>query len=218
LTTPHSAQQKGLMTDKHHSKADAFREFQAEKEKLALAQGYSLAVAARDGDLEQVRELLKKGAPANWGDSTPLQWACQRGHPDCVRVLLNAKASFLLTHAHDGRNALHYACARGNMECVGLLLSKGAADDTQDLNGRKAFHLAYMNGHVDVVDLLTSAQAKMAAKAEQQEPEHGKTLTDENAIAAGNTRARALLNAHIPSPVRPQSGSAMKRSPSPRRR
>ena len=151
------------------SRFNGLEEVKQEKKNTAASLGFSLASASRDGNADQVRALLKTGASVNWGQGTPLHWACQRGRTDCVRLLLNAHADYKATHKDDGRNALHYAAAKGHVECVTLLLSKGARDDTADLNGRKAFHLAYINGHIGVVELLSAAAEEEAEQDKLRE-------------------------------------------------
>ena len=53
--------------------------------------------AARSGDADEVRRLLKAGTPPDdgkkEGEETPLWWAAGNGHEVCVKLLIDAKAN-----------------------------------------------------------------------------------------------------------------------------
>lgn len=86
----------------------------------------ALIFAARDGQLEIARTLIKAGASPGWVDGeqvTPLILAALRDHPDIVRLLLS--------HGVDrdhrdkwGRTARDYAARRGQTDEIYRLLSE----------------------------------------------------------------------------------------------
>jgi len=86
-----------------------------------------LRCAARFGRHEIVKLLLSKhvslGEPH--GEMVALHWACERGHVDIARTLLDAGTD---TNIKDfrGNTALHHAAASGSAEVVRLLLERGA--------------------------------------------------------------------------------------------
>jgi len=79
--------------------------------------------AASAGDVERVRELLKKGADPNVRDeygNTPLHWAASGGHVNVVKLLLEHGADPTAKNK-DGDTPLDLARARGHREVVSLI-------------------------------------------------------------------------------------------------
>eukprot|EP01047_Picozoa_sp_COSAG01_P051418 COSAG01_NODE_5304_length_4350_cov_8.058104_1_plen_222_part_00 len=136
----------------------------------ASAQGQrSLAQAAKAGDTERVRTLLRSGedgAASNDrvedGD-TPLILAAFRGHVEVVKILLAwievGTADSVNYRKKDGDTALMRAAFSGHVEVVRLLLANGARVDDQHDNGASALMWAAYKGHADVVDILIEAGA-----------------------------------------------------------
>ncbi|KXZ42313.1 hypothetical protein GPECTOR_163g141 [Gonium pectorale] len=91
--------------------------------------GTPLHAAARRGDVEEVRALLRAGADKDAqdeGEWTPLHRAAENGHVVAVRALLQAGAN---TDARDSTNQnspLYLAAQNGHVEVVKALLQAGA--------------------------------------------------------------------------------------------
>ncbi|CAG2062017.1 unnamed protein product, partial [Timema podura] len=96
--------------------------------------GKKLLMGAKDGDTEQVRNLMGKGAPftTDWLGTSPLHLAAQSGHYDTTEVLLRAGIS-RDSRTKVERTPLHMAACDGHTEIVQLLLAAGADIDALDM-------------------------------------------------------------------------------------
>lgn len=126
-----------------------------------------LPSAAADNEATVVHNLLAVyGANANRSDllgRTALHYACQNGHLDCVRSLLELGAS---PHATDARcsSPLHLACSSNHPDVVRALLTSSFADpdglskmlNAQDTLGQTPVHVSLYNKRFEIsVYLLT---------------------------------------------------------------
>lgn len=128
--------------------------------------GNSVYDAARNGDIEALRQHVAQGANLNQADGfgyTPLKCAIESGHTEAVKVLLEGKAN---PNVKDGmgRAALIDASLRGQIEIVEMLLAKGADTAVQDGQGNTALHVAAQMGHQPVVEALVKAGADVNAE------------------------------------------------------
>jgi len=129
----------------------------------------SLRQAAAEGDIEQVKALISKGADVNergvWGN-TPLHYASRTGHAEVAKLLISKGA---YVNAPDGRNGmtpLHCAAGSGNKQIVELLLSKGADINAKERYGRTPLFEAMKStaaGRKEIVELLVEKGAKVFA-------------------------------------------------------
>ena len=135
----------------------------------------ALLAAVSAGHTQAVEQLIAAGANVDGGGGAALRLASANGHPEVVRVLLNASADpdefevllvacgrgrlsvvqALLEHGVDLRAArdaaLREACARGHADIAQFLIDHGAnvhADDDE------AIQEASANGHAHIVQLL----------------------------------------------------------------
>ena len=80
--------------------------------------------AARVGDVEKVKTLVKAGQDVNQRDwrkgRTPLIWAAVEGHTDCVEYLIQIGAQLHLKDK-DSNTALHLASQKGHSSTVKLI-------------------------------------------------------------------------------------------------
>lgn len=85
----------------------------------------ALLIAARDGEMSEMRRLIKAGAPVDARDAkrnlwfTPLSWAAYGGWNEGCAILLEAGAKQLLDAC--GRSPLALASWSGHFECVKIL-------------------------------------------------------------------------------------------------
>ena len=135
-----------------------------------------VADAARIGDIDAVRALLRDGADVNaaQGDGmSALHWAAELGNVDLMDVLLYAGAE-LESATRIGRyRPLHIASRNGNLEAVNRLVDAGAdVMAATDPSGSTALHLAALSGSGEVVRALVAAGAEVDAResAWQQTP------------------------------------------------
>ena len=122
-----------------------------------------------------------------------------KGHVDCLRILLDAGASLEL---HDDpeksasgarmafdsdetseslrehtvcpkRTALHYAAEAGQAEAIDLLLTAGAKSSPKDFRGLAPLHLAVLGGHLEAVRRLLAGKARVTVTDyDKQTPLH----------------------------------------------
>ncbi|CAI7670194.1 unnamed protein product [Penicillium palitans] len=84
---------------------------------------------------------------------TPLSAACERGHLDAVKKLLDNDAD--LEVAGDNEHTpLHTAACSGHVEVVTLLLEKGAKIHNGSDGSKTPLYCACLNGHHQVVQML----------------------------------------------------------------
>jgi len=135
----------------------------------------SLLKSARDGDTAMLDELLSTPIDPNvltdfrerphWAaypfgitTGSALQLASAGGHTDCVRMLIDAKAS--VATCGDADSALLEASRLGKWEIVMLLIEANADVDEKAFNGKTAIEAASEGGHTDAVQVLLKANAK----------------------------------------------------------
>jgi beta-lactamase regulating signal transducer with metallopeptidase domain len=114
--------------------------------------------AAHDGDLDDVRDLLDRGANVNAavvGDGSALIGAAGDGDMARVRLLLDRGADVNLAVAGDGA-PLIMAARGGHLAIVQLLLDRGATVDLVVPSDENALIQASGTGHLDVVRLLVA--------------------------------------------------------------
>lgn len=119
----------------------------------------ALGLAARAGQLDLVRELIRQGAPldqAGLNGITPLAAAAMDGHDLVVHDLLRAGARINEPTAQ-AQTPLHLAAAAGRARTITFLLKHGAERLAVNREGRMPLHQAAYMGHVQ------AAQAFLAA-------------------------------------------------------
>jgi hypothetical protein len=125
-----------------------------------------LFIAIEEGDSQEARNLLAKGANANSIDA--------HGDNVLMRALLNERIELTsslinktlnINHINnEGYTALMYASTEGNVKIVNRLLKKGADINAKNQDGYSALMLAVIRGKEDIVKLLISKGADINAK------------------------------------------------------
>ena len=126
---------------------------------------YQLRQAAADGDIEQVKLLISKGANVNAEDEekkTPLHYAAETGQMEVVQLLVEAGADI---NAGEGKwTALHGAVYEGHRDIAELLIQKGADVNIKDKNGHQPLFNAIWKRDLDTAELLITKGADVNAK------------------------------------------------------
>ncbi|KAJ3330389.1 hypothetical protein HDU93_000425, partial [Gonapodya sp. JEL0774] len=108
------------------------------------SEDYPVRVACENGHVEVVKVLMESGLHLSTNAETVMRNACSNGQMDLVTYLVEHKCGFL-------EEGLLEACYTGHAALVEYLLSQGV-DLDQDIYD--AVHLAVSSEHVDVVRLL----------------------------------------------------------------
>jgi len=121
------------------------------------AGGTALIAAAREGHVDAMRMLIKRGADVNRRDDrfarwTPLVHAIHKGQDAAARLLLDSGAE-VDAAMHGGATPLIFAAAYGQTAIVEDLLSRGADPHHQTVDGVTALSNAAGGGPVfDITD------------------------------------------------------------------
>ena len=127
-----------------------------------------VADAARRGDADGVRALLRQGDDANaaHGDGmSALHWAAERGDARIAQMLLYAGANAAAVTRIGQYTPLHVASRAGSAAVAEMLLDAGANVAAVTSNGgTTSLHLAAASGSVDVVEALVDHGAHVNAR------------------------------------------------------
>ena len=98
--------------------------------------------------------------------ATPLCIACQEGHVDAARLLLD-KGAEVDRAKEGGFTPLYIACENNHVDVARLLLDKGAEVDKAMKGGWTPLIIACENGHVDLARLLLNKGADIDRAEEE---------------------------------------------------
>ncbi|GLH11160.1 Protein fem-1 homolog CG6966 [Gryllus bimaculatus] len=131
--------------------------------------GEDLCLAAYDGRLKDIRELVDSGADVNYTDKdgfTPLLRAlCNLTPNTAVVSLLIDKGADISVVDSRGAAAMHFAAIYDcTGRCLKVLLGFGGNVNARDEQGVTTLHVAAGYDHVQVVELLLEAGARKDAK------------------------------------------------------
>jgi hypothetical protein len=102
-----------------------------------------LHIACRKGFTDIAALLIENGAdinqPSELNTYTPLHLACEQGHENLVRFLLNEELHTCINEiTYSGKTALHIACIKGHAGIVQLLLDKKIDVAISDMGAKTA--------------------------------------------------------------------------------
>lgn len=140
---------------------------------IASHEETALQSAAEDGNLEEVKVLLKAvphACTCTESSELDLGWALRKaarnGHLEVVTVLLEAGADVSAPAPQlDGLQTLYEAVKHGNPEVVEALLKAGADIDNLRCFGETALQEAVDQGNLEVVKILLKGGANVNAPA-----------------------------------------------------
>jgi len=132
----------------------------------------ALHIAAREGDVDKLNELLSDSdaIDVNGRDSlnrTALHLCSWSGNCECINLLIKAGCDIHAV-AQDETNALHFAAMKGNVECAKILIDAGLRVNAKDRKGMNALILASSNRHKDMVEMLLQHNANPLSKNKKQ--------------------------------------------------
>uniref|UniRef100_A0A8C4WV58 Ankyrin repeat and SOCS box containing 3 n=1 Tax=Eptatretus burgeri TaxID=7764 RepID=A0A8C4WV58_EPTBU len=126
----------------------------------------SVALAARSGNAQLLRKLLRAQRPVDVCDNRswrPLHEAAAAGYAACLKQLIRADPSQTAMEAssHEGFTALHLAAQNGHVACVSELIRSGANVNCINLQDETPLFLAVEQGSKHVVQTLIAGGASV---------------------------------------------------------
>ncbi|CAL1545237.1 unnamed protein product [Lymnaea stagnalis] len=125
--------------------------------------------AASSGDYDALQEIIKCGkfdvnlGDLDWGDKTPLHWACQKGFVECVRLLLDNGANGT-ARTVTGWTPAHFAAESGRITALRALQASNVRVDKRDNYGCTPKRLAEIYDHQECVKFLQQAEQEIAER------------------------------------------------------
>jgi len=129
----------------------------------ARAAGLELVEAVRQGQVENARVLIERGADVNAtgpDGTSALHWAVHLADVDTATRLIRRGARVGQLNRYE-LAPLHVAASEGNAALVQLLLDAGASADLAGRNGETALLMAARKGCADCVQALIAKGAKV---------------------------------------------------------
>ncbi len=117
----------------------------------------TLQQAAIDGDVDQIKLHIAKGADFNKADQygyTPLKRAIEGHHPEAAIAIIESGKADLNAKDREGRTPLIVAASMGEQAIAEALIAKGADVKAKDTYDRTALHAAIQLGQKDLATLL----------------------------------------------------------------
>lgn len=129
---------------------------------LTVDSSVPLTLAAAQGDLQKVHNLLISGTSPNLSDASgrpAIAWAAMEGHTAIVEELLKAPHIAIDALDAQGNTALILAAQKGHADTVDVLVQGKAKLDVDNRDGMTALMLAAQNGYLRIVQILVKAGA-----------------------------------------------------------
>ncbi|MEN8220380.1 MAG: ankyrin repeat domain-containing protein [Pseudomonadota bacterium] len=141
----------------------AFAQNHRELAKLLLEASSGFLEAAKNGDEQQIKTLLEKGADINRTDTekwTALHQAAFNGHTEIAKYLIQKYAD-VNAKEEDGWTPLMLASVNGHTELVKHMIKKGADVNAKNVDDWTSLHGAAVNGYIDIAQALIRNGAKV---------------------------------------------------------
>ena len=113
-------------------------------------------VAALDGDVSTVNELLEEGVPVDCVDEfdqTALLYAAANNRTDVIRLLLQNGANANKQNRF-GNTPVHFAALRNSTEAIAVLVEHGASINIKNNKGDKPIDRARLRNNEAAVRML----------------------------------------------------------------
>ena len=124
--------------------------------------------AAKNGDLNKISQLLQSDPDLlnsrDQQNKTALHFACQNGHIEVVKLLVEKGANVNITD-YDFKSPLLWAASEGYREILDILLKNNADKYATDIDGKCAVHLAVEAGNLSLVEWMLSNGYELNCKA-----------------------------------------------------
>ncbi|WP_353271021.1 ankyrin repeat domain-containing protein [Wolbachia endosymbiont (group A) of Hedychridium roseum] len=130
--------------------------------------------AAKSGDLDKVKECIKRGAYINTKSSngrTSLHWAAFEGCLPGVEYLIKEVAD-INAKDNTSRTPLHYAARNGHLDVVKYLIEEGADFEVKDKDDKTPLDLASWKKHNDVVKYLEKIKEERDKTVQRKRRHH----------------------------------------------
>ncbi|KAF2296296.1 hypothetical protein GH714_037292 [Hevea brasiliensis] len=145
-----------IADDRGRSAFDVARDKGYDEILETLERGEVVLMAARQGRLEHLESLLKKGASKNYKDQygiTALHAAAIKGHKNIVSMLVEFGVD-LECQDNEGHVPLHLAVESGSLETVEVLVGRGANVNAKSNRGATPLSMAIALGYSDISEFL----------------------------------------------------------------
>ena len=105
-----------------------------------------------EGEIELVKETIKRGVNIHHDNQLALRWASAKGHFNIIKYLIDNGANISAVN----EQSLILASSNGHLEIIGYLVCLGA---NIHINNERALKMASAYGHLEIVQFLVSLGA-----------------------------------------------------------
>jgi ankyrin repeat protein len=116
--------------------------------------------AVRKNQIEEVRNLIRKGADVNskdaFGDNAGLHWAALQGLEEMARLLIDNGADLDIANSAD-ETPLHWAAKEGQKQVLVILIVHGADVNARTRASWTPLRWAEAHGYKEIANILKAA-------------------------------------------------------------